>query len=559
MNRVALLVVSGLLLAGCAKGGDANRPASRQGGDTASAGAAAEAPGQPLPADGAIREPAVAGQWYPADANELVREVDKLLSAMVVRVEGKVRGLIVPHAGYRFSGVTAAAAYKQLMGQDVTTAIILAPCHTASFAGASIPAFEGYRTPLGVAQLAPAAAEIVKLKPFVAAPFVKVERPAWSANSPKQAPPDGRETPHTWEHSVEVQLPLIQWTLRDCTIVPVVYGKVDPEVVAMQLAPFIDDKTVLIAATNLSHEHPYDMAKSLDAWCLKSVEEMNIDQMAAQEASGMGGMLTLMRIAKQRGWKPVLLDYRTSADAPYGSRESVEGYMAVAFVEPGAGANAPLTGEEKVFLLTLARKMASAQVQGTAMPKIDRPSLPPSLIRPRGAFVTILKDGRLRRCAGFAAPGKPLYQAVIEGSLNASAADPRYKPIRPDELGQCIFSISVLSNPKPIYYNSPSDLLKSLRPNVDGVVVGIPVRSGKQVSVSTAVYLPVMWNDIPEPEKFMDSLCREAGLPADTWRRSQAKILTFQCEDFVEFAPPAAQQASAPTSSPVSPASSPAN
>lgn len=273
----------------------------------------------------------------------------------------------------------------------------------------------------------------------------------------------------------------------------------------------------------------------------------------------MGGVLTLMRIAKQRGWKPVLLDYRTSADAPHGSRESVEGYMAVAFVEPGAAASAPLTGPEKTFLLTLARKMASASVQGTAMPKIDRPSLPPSLIRPRGAFVTILKDGRLRRCAGFAAPGKPLYQAVIEGALNASAADPRYKPITPDELGQCTFAISVLSNPKPIYYNSPSDLLRALRPDIDGVVVEIPVRAGKQVSVSTAVFLPVMWKDVPEPEKFMDSLCREAGLPADAWRRPQAKILTFQCEDFVESAPPVSRSTGAPTSLPISPGTSPAS
>jgi len=531
MKRKALLTFTALLFAGCGGGDDedANKPDGPSGLSPATTSPA-------IRADGTVREPAVAGLWYPKVPQELARTANSLLSATVAGVGGKVRGMIVPHAGWRFCGITAAVAYKQLMGQDVRTAIILAPSHTASFPGASIPNVEAYRTPLGFIKLAPKAAELARLRPFTAPPKLAARRPVWWRQASKLAPPEGQDTPHTWEHSLETQLPFLQWVLGSFQLVPAVYGgSVDPAKAADMLSRFLDDGTVVIASSDLSHYHPYDMAKSLDAWCLKAVREMDIKAMSRQEACGKGPILTLMHLAKERGWKPRVLDYRNSGDIPSGNKDRVVGYMAAVFVEEGAAKIQPLTDADRKFLLGLARRTLTAFFTRQPPPRIDRATLPPGLLKPKGCFVTLKSKEELRGCVGYTLPVQPLYVAVMEMAVNATR-DRRFrsKPVTAEELDAITIDISILTVPKPIYYNTPSDLLERLRPNIDGVTLEVPVVVKGRRALANAVYLPSVWKEIPEPEKFMSQLALKAGLAANAWRQPQATIRTFQVEEFQE-------------------------
>jgi hypothetical protein len=553
-NVLALVLGAALIVGGCGggdEGGKSNGKGDQKGDQKAGAakteGGTTTAPGlAPTTAPAVkradsdtVREPAVAGLWYPADPRELVRAVDGLLTATVAGVPGKVRALIVPHAAYPFSGITAAVAFKQVMGQDINTVYIMGSSHTAMYDGASIPAFKVFRTPLGDVPVSPKAAELAKTKPFVGAPFVDTKRPARLEDCSKLAPPAGQETPHTWEHSIEAQLPFLQWTLKNFQIVPILYGRVDPDAVALALAGKIDDKSLIVVSTDLSHYHPYDEAHALDAWCVKAIQDMDLDTMAKQEACARPAILTLMQIAKDRGWKPHVLDYRTSGDASAkADKDRVVGYMAVVFTEGGEEKDVPLTAPEKEFLLKLARVTVAAVVQGKGLPTVDRASLTPSLLTPKGAFVTIKEDDKLRGCVGYTMAVKPLYLTVMETAANAAVRDARFKPVTADELDKIVLEVSVLTLPKSIYYNSPPDLLAALRPKVDGVVLEVPVVSQGRQTLAQAVYLPSVWEEIPEPGKFMDQLSKKAGLVPDAWRQPQARVLTFQADDFKETKTP---------------------
>ena len=177
----------------------------------------------------------------------------------------RLKGLVCPHAGYPYSGPTAAIAYKTLAGRDVQTVVILGPSHYALFQGASVPNTDAYQTPLGMVPISAKARQLARTSPFVLEPQCLVQRPPWWAQSSKPAPAAGEDTPDTWEHSVEVQVPFLQKTLTNFTILPVVFGEVDPEQAARVLAGVIDGKTIVVASSDLSHYYTYDEAKELDA------------------------------------------------------------------------------------------------------------------------------------------------------------------------------------------------------------------------------------------------------------------------------------------------------
>ncbi len=280
-----------------------------------------------------VREAAVAGLFYPAERDALAAMIDGFLANAKVEPVEKVRGLVCPHAGYRFSGQTAAYGYKPLTGRDVRTVVIMAPSHYAAFQGASIPDAEAYRTPLGTVKISPKAKELAEVRPFVSNPPCRVRRPPWWPQSPKKAPPLGQDTPHTWEHSLEVQLPFLQKTLKDFTIIPIVFGQVDAEEAARVLVDRVDEKTILVASSDLSHYYPYEVARRMDASCTKAICDLDIEGMEKEEACGKAPILTLMRIAKQKGWKAKLLDYRNSGDTS-GDKSGVVGYAAIVFFQP---------------------------------------------------------------------------------------------------------------------------------------------------------------------------------------------------------------------------------
>jgi AmmeMemoRadiSam system protein B/AmmeMemoRadiSam system protein A len=476
-----------------------------------------------------VEQPAVAGLFYPRRADALSAQLAKLLADAGSVPLGRLRGLVCPHAGYEFSGPTAAIGYKQLIGCKFQTVVVLGPSHTTEFHGAAVLDASAYDTPLGPILLSPRAAELAQHPPFCLNPTARVHRPNWAGESSRKAPPPGQETPFTWEHSVEVQLPFLRTVLSDFRLVPVVMGEVDAEQAAQALAPFLDPQTLVVASSDLSHFYPYETAQQLDASCLRAICDLDVKWMAGEDACGKLPILTLMHLARQFGWKTRLLDYRNSGDTA-GDRSHVVGYAAVAFFEDAESSAPPApeppraTTSEREFLLDLARTAVTQAVKEEPRRELNASQVPEPLRRWGACFVTLTKDQRLRGCIGHIFACRPLYQSVIENATAAALSDPRFPPVTPQELEQLDIEISLLTAPKRLDYSAPEELLDKLQPGRDGVVFAL---RGRQ-----ATYLPQVWKQLPGKEQFLDELARKAGLSARAWKDPTAAMLTYQVEAF---------------------------
>ena len=452
-----------------------------------------------------VRGPAVAGLFYPQHAQQLSRDVDRMLAEVKAEPVKGLRALVCPHAGYQFSGPIAAVSYKQLTGRKFSTVILLGPSHYAAFSGAFISAVDAYETPLGMIPLSPEAKQLAKQAPLTSNAKCDVQRPAWWHQSPKELPAFGEDAPDTWEHSLEVQLPFLQRTLKSFSIVPIVFGDVAPKQVADKLLPLINDATLIVASSDLSHYHPYEEAKLLDKRCVDAICNLQADGLTGMDACGYQPVRTLVEIARQKGWKAKLLDYRNSGDTA-GEKANVVGYAAIAFVQPNgtdrattvapeavggdrskedstsrAETAAPpkneYTADDRRFLLELARKSIAAAVAGGEAPK-DGADVAEKLRAERACFVTLRKHGELRGCIGSIFPHEPLCQAVIRSAKAAATEDPRFPPVTAKEAGELRVEISVLTVPKRLEFSSPQDLLAKLRPGIDGVVLSLRAPTG---------------------------------------------------------------------------------
>jgi AmmeMemoRadiSam system protein B/AmmeMemoRadiSam system protein A len=492
---------------------------------------------QTAPQSQKIRGPAVAGLFYCRHEEDLRREVDQHLAEAKTDAKStpieNLRALVCPHAGYKYSGPIAATAYKQLAGRNFSTVILLGPSHYAAFAGAFVSTADAYETPLGMVPVSPKATELAKIQPFSANPACEVQRPAWWREAPKDLPPFGEDSPETWEHSLEVQLPFLQRTLKQFSIVPIVFGRVDPGKAAQALLPFLDDDTLIIVSTDLSHYEPYGKAKTLDSACVKAICELRGDLLKEENACGRGPLLCLIDIARKKGWKAKLLDARNSGDTS-GDRSAVVGYAAIAFSGPAEPAKPPateskpratLTPAQHRLLLELARRSVTAAATGSEPPR-ENADAPEAFRARRACFVTLTKKGELRGCIGSIFPEESLYQAVIRRAKSAATEDPRFPPVRSNELKEIEIEISVLTVPKALAFASPDDLLAKLRPGVDGVVL--------HVDDGQATYLPQVWEQLPDKRQFMNELAKKAGLPAYAWRKPGATVMTYQVEAFKE-------------------------
>ena len=257
--------------------------------------------------------PAAAGSFYPGDPVQLSSMIESYLSEASPPEIPRPGGLVAPHAGYIYSGLTAAHGFKSLEGHDYETVIVIGPSHHYIFEGAAVPNATHYRTPLGDVKISPKANNIIDGDNIFQTN--KVFEP---------------------EHSVEVEIPFLQAVLEDFEIIPIVTSRADPRALAERLLPLIDEKTLVVASSDLSHYHSYDEAVSLDAFCMESIPNLDFQSVINDcEACGKVPILTLMYIARERGWSGRLLDYRNSGDTS-GMKGSVVGYASVAFYEEEA-------------------------------------------------------------------------------------------------------------------------------------------------------------------------------------------------------------------------------
>ena len=466
-----------------------------------------------------IREPAVAGTWYPGQPTVLSNDVKRYLgNAKKVDVAGEIVALISPHAGYEYSGQVAAYAYRLLEGKTFDTVVVVAPSHQFSFKGVSLYSRGGYRTPLGV---------------------IPVDTELSKKMMEKRKEIQFIPAAHGREHSLEIQLPFLQMILKTFKLIPMVmepdWSWETCQSLGRAIAETVVGKNVLlIASSDLSHFHSYDQAVKLDRVVLNHIdrfdpEGLNRDLSQRRcEACGGGPILSIMLAAKALGAnKGRVLKYLNSGDVT-GDRSRVVGYAAGLFYraaggtekmrdEKKVGVDLGLNDQEKKTLHHIARTVIENSAKGKRVPdfKIDAPILKEN----RGAFVTIHKKGQLRGCIGYIEGRGPLHKTIEEMAGAAAFRDPRFMPVTEKELPDLEIEISVLTPLRKIT-------------DVDDIEVGkhgIYLRKGGY----SGLLLPQVATEYGWDRKtFLEHTCQKAGLPSQAWKDGNAEIYIFSADIF---------------------------
>jgi len=425
-----------------------------------------------------IRPAAVAGMFYPGDARSLANELDELLGG-VEHLEPRLgfpKALIVPHAGYMYSGAVAAHGYDELAGARgiVRRVVLLGPVHRVPVRGLALPDADAFSTPLGTLSIDKDAVRALR-----GLPQVLVSAPA-----------------HALEHSLEVQLPFLQKMLGEFALVPFAVGTATVDEVAQVLERLWGGpETLIVVSTDLSHYHPYDEARRIDGATLARISSLATD-IDHEEACGATPLNGLLRVAARKNLSLKLLAACNSGDTAGGKGEVV-GYSALALYE-GARVSRERAGGR---LLGMAR----CAIDDSFSSRRAGAQAPERWLQQAGAtFVTLTKDGALRGCIGSLEAARPLGVDVVENALAAAYRDPRFPRLTLSEWQRCEVEVSLLSQPKPIRFAEESDLMAQIVPGEDGLIV----ESGER----RATYLPQVWDALPSKELFLDELLKKAGL-----------------------------------------------
>ena len=471
------------------------------------------------------RKAAVAGSFYPSEKDTLKEEVKTLLDQNRAKsIPGRVRALLVPHAGYIYSGATAAAAYNSLLSMSPYKAVfIIGSSHRHRFKGASVSKKDNFLTPLGRA---------------------KINKTICSGLIESSTVFSAYDEAHTEEHSLEVQLPFLQYIFGDeLTIVPLLTGSSSQSElldIAKHLYPYFNNDYLFIISSDFSHYPAYKEAVKLDNETINEFIESDPDTFAgwildaeAKKKNGAhtpmcgwcAGMilkhLYSMALTDKNNLKYIHLNYSNSGDSRFGDKNGVVGYHALALVNNESGdAGFDISRDNRKKLLALARENISMKLNTGKFLNIDSSQYSSDLKQQLGAFVTLRVKKKLRGCIGSLNPTGPLYETIKQMSIAAAFTDTRFDPLKPEELSELEIEISVLGPKKKI------SSAESIIPGRHGVLMVHGTRS--------ATFLPQVaseqgWNT----EQLLGHLSRDkAGLAWDTWK--EAELYIYEAVVFAE-------------------------
>jgi AmmeMemoRadiSam system protein B/AmmeMemoRadiSam system protein A len=488
-----------------------------------------EAPKMDIPRS-EIRPAALAGTWYQENPEDLRNTIDRYMKhAKIAQNPGTIIGLVAPHAGHVYSGPVAAFSYRQIQGKQYDTVIVIAPNHVdPRLQFSSVLTHGAYETPLGII---PVDAETARaIAGFDASDSIR--------------PSDmGHFTGYgdRMEHALEIQLPFLQYALGNFRLVPIVMGNQERTSVIMlakAIAAAVKGKKVLIVgSSDLSHFFPAAQARSHDDRVKQYIERYDFEGLladAAVESShvcGRGPIAVAMMACRELGATRAAVLHAANSGDITGDTRSVVGYLAAIFTKPDegggtgtgeqgtsrVGVDLGLTAEGKEILRTVVRQTLPSVVKTGQIPAFRKYA--GKLGEEWGAFVTLTKRGNLRGCIGNITGTKPLIATVAEMTRAAALEDPRFRPIRPEELPDIEFEISVLT---PIRRVS----------NVEEIVVG---RDGIIITrgYNRGLLLPQVATEYGwDRETFLEQTCLKAGLPKDAWKDRNTIIEAFSAEVF---------------------------
>ena len=394
-----------------------------------------------------IRNPVVAGQFYPASTSQLKAMIEELVDEKATKEE--VIGLVSPHAGYIYSGPVAGAVISKIKFKD--TFVIMGPNHTGSGKPLSIMTQGKWKTPLGEVEID---SELSK-QILATSSYLQEDNVA-----------------HLYEHSIEVQLPFLQYFKPDIKLVPIILayssGATYKEI-GKEIAKAIKDlnkEVVIIASSDMTHYEPHESAKRKDTQAIEAMLDLNEDELLKRveelniSMCGYAPAVSLISAAKELGAKKAeLVRYQTSGDTS-GDYSSVVGYAGII-----------ITKEEIHPLVKLAKETVETYVKEGKTHQPEK--LTPKMREKAGVFVSIHKLGELRGCIGtFEPQGNNVAEEIITNAISSATRDPRFPPIAPDELGDLDYSVDVLTTPEPVESKDQLD------PKKYGVIVECGMRRG---------------------------------------------------------------------------------
>lgn len=454
-----------------------------------------------------VRPAAVAGYFYPGEPKALAATVRGLLETAPVgrapqaqapqamsagQAIDAPKAMIVPHAGYVYSGPIAATAYARLapLRSQIKRVVLIGPAHRVALRGLAIPSCDAFDTPLGRVPVDKKAVAALR-----ALPFVTVSDEA-----------------HAEEHSLEVHLPFLQAALDDFAIVPIVAGAASAEDVARVLETLWGGpETLIVISSDLSHYLDYQAARRIDAATTQAIERLRPSDIGHEQACGRIPIIGLLTLAQKRGMSCATVDLRNSGDTA-GDKSRVVGYGSYLFFEPRTSSlltSSPLRERFGETLLAVAEaSVAHGLETGQPLPAAAR-KFPPEL-RDNGACFITLKIGRtLRGCVGSPQAFRPLIEDVADNAFCAAFGDSRFEPLTREEWARADLSISVLTPPVLISCLSEAQLLATICPGIDGLILADGFKRG--------LFLPAVWESLSDPAEFVRQLKRKAGLPPDHW------------------------------------------
>jgi hypothetical protein len=440
----------------------------------------------------------VAGMFYPGDASQLASEVGELLDG-VGSLEPKFdfpKVLIVPHAGYIYSGAIAAHAYDELAAArgTVKRVVLFGPAHYVAGRGLALPECDAFETPLGRIPLDKAGiAALADLKQVVHS-----------------------SAAHVQEHSLEVQLPFLQKMLGGFSLIPFAAGAaLTEEVVEVIERLWGGPETLIVISTDLSHYRAYEEARRLDGGTLERIAAFAAD-INYEEACGATALNGLLQVAQRRKLSIRLLAACNSGDTA-GGKDRVVGYASFALYDGRS-----IAAEDAGRTLVEIAKGSIANGLGLSSVPAKRNHLP-WLLQPGASFVTLTRNGELRGCIGSLSATRPIGEDVASNARAAAFQDPRFPKLKRDEWPLCRVEVSLLSAPKPILFADEADLLSQISTSEDGLILEA---EGKR-----ATYLPQVWEVLSDKRQFLEELKKKAGLPPET-RLARCKVWRYRVRRF---------------------------
>ncbi|MGI9336454.1 MAG: AmmeMemoRadiSam system protein B [Gammaproteobacteria bacterium] len=476
-----------------------------------------------------VKAPSVAGTFYPADALTLRSEVDGYLAAANAEIDlppgHRIQAVVVPHAGYRYSGAVAASAYAPLAAQiagagaqPIRRVVLYGPAHRTLFTGFAAHTTDQFKTPLGDIPVDKKGLEVA-----LSLPDVDVYDEAFQG-----------------EHSLEVHLPFLQAVLGEFAVIPLLAGRLEID----EAAQVIDHlwggpETLVVVSSDLSHYLTYDEACQRDRTTSNAIQALRPDAIQFADACGRNPLRGLLKVARQRRMRATIVDQRNSGDTA-GNKDRVVGYGSYLLSEAALGTETigmvtalsaevedasgnRLGPENRRALADAARaSITHGLTRGTPL-ALDVNHYDPALREKRSSFVTVKVNDKLRGCIGSVHPTRPLVHDVAHNAYGAAFKDPRFEPLTQEEAEQMELTLAVLTTPQLMRCANESELLAALRPGVDGLLL--------QDKDKRATYLPSVWKTLGEPAIFVQQLKRKAGLPTDHWSDT-LRVSRYTVESF---------------------------